>query len=431
MLRTQIVRSAIAASLGLLFLSALLMTSFLASVKADVSEIDNALNNGILYLESVQSSYGHEGEFATYRWAQSDQSDKEYIHTMFTTPFVLHTLNYLAFRYEYLAEVGTLAFENMRSVAATHLLDHMETKDGHTGVWRFYPDYPQYPLFPPDFCDTCCNLECLLSYDPSLWADTISNDLTDYFLEYRRPSGAFQTWIIPMNTDVCCNTNANVMFFYASRNEEHRIQTTMDYLNNMIDNMLLGLPYDAVYYRSPYAFTYLSSRAYRDGGAEALLSSSQREAMRNYILADQEADGSWPKYPQPGYLGPEDELETALALVSLINLGFSELTSSEQDKVEEGIEYLLNTQNLDGSWPCAVFYVGPPVKIYYGSEEVTTALCMEALAKFPGIGVGGIWIPIDKFGLLAPYIGVASTILVATATTAIYVKRVTRRKKKQ
>ena len=49
----------------------------------------------------------------------------------------------------------------------------------------------------------------------------------------------------------------------------------------------------------------------------------------------------------------------------------------------------------------------------------------------PTVPVGGVWVPVDKFGLLAPYIGLASTILVATAATAIYVKRVKRRKKKQ
>jgi len=38
--------------------------------------------------------------------------------------------------------------------------------------------------------------------------------------------------------------------------------------------------------------------------------------------------------------------------------------------------------------------------------------------------VGGIWVPVDKFGLLAPYIALASTILVITAAAAIYVKRV-------
>jgi len=45
--------------------------------------------------------------------------------------------------------------------------------------------------------------------------------------------------------------------------------------------------------------------------------------------------------------------------------------------------------------------------------------------------VGGIWVPVNKFGLLAPYIALVSTILVATVATAIYVKRVKRRKKRQ
>ena len=46
-------------------------------------------------------------------------------------------------------------------------------------------------------------------------------------------------------------------------------------------------------------------------------------------------------------------------------------------------------------------------------------------------GVGGFVVPVDKFGLLAPYIGVASTILVATVATAVYVKRVKRKEEKQ
>jgi hypothetical protein len=45
--------------------------------------------------------------------------------------------------------------------------------------------------------------------------------------------------------------------------------------------------------------------------------------------------------------------------------------------------------------------------------------------------VGGIVIPINSFDLLAPYIGFASTILAATVTMAVYVKRVRRRKEKQ
>jgi len=51
--------------------------------------------------------------------------------------------------------------------------------------------------------------------------------------------------------------------------------------------------------------------------------------------------------------------------------------------------------------------------------------------EFPEQPVGGIVVAIDKFGLLAPYIGLSSTILVATVATAIYIKGVKHRKEKQ
>jgi len=63
-------------------------------------------------------------------------------------------------------------------------------------------------------------------------------------------------------------------------------------------------------------------------------------------------------------------------------------------------------------------------KVYVGSWD-NKVYCFGPQPSPPP--VGGIWIPVNKFGLLAPYIALASTILIATATTAIYVKR---RKKK-
>lgn len=422
MIKRENAHSAITISFVLLLLSPFVMTSFLVPVNASSSEIDTALNNGILYLETVQSpTQGEVGEFATYRWLLPDQSDKEYNFALFTTPFVLHTLNHLTHTHPGLTQVGTTAFENMRSLSETHLLNHMETLEGHTGIWRFYG---LGNSLPPDFCTTCCNLECLLSFNPSLWGSQISNNLTDYFLGYRREvDGAFYTWLAESPTDVCASTNANALFFFASRNEEYKIQTTMNWLSVRMNNMLLGLPYDALYYRSPYAFTYLATRAIADGGAQTFLSSSQRENVRNYILSDQETDGSWPTYSE--FVGPEDELETALAIVSLINLAFSALTSSEQADVKAGIEYLLGAQNTDGSWPCACFYLGGPSKIYFGSSEHTTAICMEALAKYSwasASGVGGFGVAVDKLGLLAPYIALAVAIVVI-AMGAVYARK--------
>jgi hypothetical protein len=49
----------------------------------------------------------------------------------------------------------------------------------------------------------------------------------------------------------------------------------------------------------------------------------------------------------------------------------------------------------------------------------------------PPQGVGGIAVSINKFGLLAPYIGLISTTTVGALASAVYVKRVKRRKEKQ
>jgi len=70
-----------------------------------------------------------------------------------------------------------------------------------------------------------------------------------------------------------------------------------------------------------------------------------------------------------------------------------------------------NGAKLDGNW------VGPNGDDYLYEE-----------AEHP---VGGIVVPVDKFGLLTPYIGLASTILVAAVATALYVKRVKHRKENQ
>jgi hypothetical protein len=47
----------------------------------------------------------------------------------------------------------------------------------------------------------------------------------------------------------------------------------------------------------------------------------------------------------------------------------------------------------------------------------------EITIEFAPAAVGGIWVPVDKLVLLAPYIVLTSTILAATAATSLYAKR--------
>jgi plastocyanin len=69
-----------------------------------------------------------------------------------------------------------------------------------------------------------------------------------------------------------------------------------------------------------------------------------------------------------------------------------------------------------------------PVKLQYYSFE---RLWITGNITVTSIPVGGLLVPVDKFGLLAPYMGLASILIVAAIVTVIYVKHVNRRKEKQ
>lgn len=71
------------------------------------------------------------------------------------------------------------------------------------------------------------------------------------------------------------------------------------------------------------------------------------------------------------------QLDTALGISTLINLGH------DGKEIQLGVSYLLKTQSNNGSWQRALFsYSGPKKIVGWGSEELTTALCLETLALF-------------------------------------------------
>jgi hypothetical protein len=77
---------------------------------------------------------------------------------------------------------------------------------------------------------------------------------------------------------------------------------------------------------------------------------------------------------------------------------------------------------------------GHPFKQWSTGETSTTITVSTGgtyTAYYETRGVGGIIIPVDKFALLAPYIGLTSTVIVAAVVSVVYVKHVKHRKEKQ
>jgi squalene cyclase len=115
------------------------------------------------------------------------------------------------------------------------------------------------------------------------------------------------------------------------------------------------------------AFTFALSRAYAEGGVDCFKKAVPK--IRGATLALQEKDGGW-----------GTDYETALGLLTLLNLG------ERGAPVDRAITLLVSRQMSDGGWALSTAYTGANTwmsgRYIYGSRDFTTALCIEALAKY-------------------------------------------------
>ena len=118
------------------------------------------------------------------------------------------------------------------------------------------------------------------------------------------------------------------------------------------------------WYLNPFSIYYLIARAYNHGVKNL---QPLTDTIVERILATALPDGQLGK----------SILDTALGVVTLISFG---CTSKE---VHKAIDFLIKQQRAHGEWPrWLFFYVNPGLACGWGSEELTTAFCLEAIARY-------------------------------------------------
>lgn len=120
------------------------------------------------------------------------------------------------------------------------------------------------------------------------------------------------------------------------------------------------------WYRDLFTFHYAVSRCHQAGisGFERLGS-----VVIDRLKNEQRSDG----------LIGERSMHTALALNTLLNYG----ADMRLAWVHSALSGLVSHQDSDGGWPSAPYYFGGPRQnVSWGSRELTTALCLEALVRY-------------------------------------------------
>ena len=254
------------------------------------------------------------------------------------------------------------------------------------GLWRYWTRQHQYhSVIPPDLDDIACVSYVLRRHGVAFPQNR------ELILANRNARGLFYTWMTPrwpmpldprywrvvlrqwanplklyyfwkLNEsepdDVDCVVNANVLL-YVGAGEGTR--AVVDYLVDVLRGG--GEGRCDKWHLNPFTFYYVLARNFAAGVAAF---GAVREEVIGRITGAAKDDGS---------IG-DNVLDTALAACALLCWG------SSPPELGRAVSYLLREQRAAGDWPRVALYYGGPKKYYgWGSEELTTGFCLEALLR--------------------------------------------------
>lgn len=263
----------------------------------------------------------------------------------FVTTFVIQSL-------------GLLSPDGIEETVA-RALDFLLDEQDEEGLWRYWTRRsPKRPLVPPDLDDTSC-----ASWVLSLHARRFRDNRAAVAAN-RDGQGRFLTWLTEGENDVDAVVNANVVLYLGDSPET---EAACDYLARQLGSAPPEL--GSWYYPDALALDHAVSRAAWHGVSR--LRARRPDLLRRVAQRCGEAGSR---------RGP---LDAALAAVTLLNC------EAQGPLLDGQIDFILASQGADGSWPRAAFYSGPrpplPRSVWFGSEELTTALCLEAVARYASL----------------------------------------------
>ena len=307
-----------------------------------LDRLDSAIERAVSYMGRHQLACG---EFRNYMSSEPGlQSDCVLESSTAATCVVLYSLGFV------------------RSPSVCELIrkgiSFLKREMVHPGIWRYWTQKDGSQI-DPDLDDTCLASFLLRKHDR---IHRLAN--RSVILSNRAPDGLFLTFFRPERSrnDIDAVVNANVLLYLGERAETAMVSA---FINRIVSE---GQAHRySFYYPDKFSVYYAISRAYLRGV-------HRLRPSRDAILCQVHAEliDNFPRH---------NPLTTAHAACILLNLG------QAADPILRRLAVtILSTQGSDGAWDRAVAWAGPeppgPHTLFWGSEEITTALCLEALSRY-------------------------------------------------
>lgn len=335
-------------------------------------DIDRSILDGVRFLHQHQMP---NGEFCCYIGNEDSMKDTVPDNNIFPTSLICYSLLELA----HLTEV-----DEILQLSASFL----QYQSMRAGVWNnFTKAHKYFKICPADVDNTACASIVLKALNREFTANepilmlnrnkkglfytwftfrpnTICN--RDYWMlilrEFRFPVSSWLFWTKneARKYDIDGAVNSNVLFQLGLK------ESTRPIVKFMLDIISANKEADCdKWYRNPLTIYYFFSRNYAAGIAE--LEPIKKPVTERILSMAKES----------GTIG-NGVLDTALAVISLINLHYT-----DNSVLKPAVKYLIAAQQKNGEWPRWALYYGGPKKLQcYGSEEATTGFCLEALALY-------------------------------------------------
>jgi hypothetical protein len=335
---------------------------------------DPAIARAVAFLRARQLP---NGEFMTLLGQDLRMTNPAFDSSPFITSFVVYAL----------AQLNRALVEDIISNATAFLVSHMEWG----GVWRYWSwRQHKHCRLPPDLDDSAC-----ISFALKI-AGRRPPDNAWAFRGNRDAQGRYRTWLFPRwsnlrepwflfaraigfcqarvrcmrvatppdedprfrvmcidRDDVDPVVNANVVLYLGESTE------TLPAVEFIIASMRADASAHSLYYQDPLTWSYAIARAYRHA------------APRLSVLRESVVNDVTQRAADVNHLNP---LQAAIAASAL------QTFAPESRLIEDLLRLIRDTQRDDGGWDPQAFYN------VWGSEELTTGLCLEALARSHGKG---------------------------------------------